>query len=363
MERATTYIFLGLGLMMFIFAALQLSARRKSSVTFSLALLFLCLGYVWMYYGLYRMTRLARVPWLVYSDVAVTFLIGPILYSYAKGLVGDRTRGGVVRYLPALLVVIYLAVFQPGVRTTAPGPIGLNPDPFAIPVIRILNTAGDVLFFAHVIAATVILLRVFPSGAPRFRQHFRGVLIYFCIGLLTLPLFVAGHIMANADVLETGVLVNGANSVYFFFLSYRYPEITQRPIRVAASGSRREPGVGNVDVPAILVRLESAMEIDRWYRDPDIKLQSLSTRLGIQNHQLSYILNQHLHTSFRSYINHFRLREAERLLTEHPDMTVLEVAFSVGFNSRSAFNADFTSATGLSPSAFRRQNASDVRNS
>jgi 1-acyl-sn-glycerol-3-phosphate acyltransferase len=68
-----------------------------------------------------------------------------------------------------------------------------------------------------------------------------------------------------------------------------------------------------------------------------ITLQSLSTRLGIQYYQLSQIVNDNLGTSFRSYINQCWLEEARRLLVAKPEMSILDIAFAVGFNSKSAF--------------------------
>jgi AraC-like DNA-binding protein len=56
-------------------------------------------------------------------------------------------------------------------------------------------------------------------------------------------------------------------------------------------------------------------------------------------------------------VNRYRIEEAKRLLTNPPDkkITVLEVLYEVGFNSKSSFNTLFKKYTGLTPSEFKKQ--------
>lgn len=53
--------------------------------------------------------------------------------------------------------------------------------------------------------------------------------------------------------------------------------------------------------------------------------------------------------NFRTFIHHYRLEEAKRLLVEEPEKQALEIAFAVGFNPRGTFNALFFRETGLAP--------------
>ncbi len=368
MEQTVTYIFLALGLLMYVFAGLQLTARRKTRVNYSLSFLFFCFGSVWLYYGLHRATRFAWAPWLLYSDVFVTFLLGPVLYSYARGLSGGSTRAstiGLLRFLPALAVPVYMFVARPWtlpVPTTMAGP---DPDHFALVGINLLNKLADLHFFGYALAATVVILRLYRAGDRAFRTVFRGVVLYFSVGLVSFLGFFVGHLLGASNVVGLVVLINGVNAAYYFFFSYRYPEYTQQPVRLSArapaahAAVAAHAGVGAVphslDVAVVLTRLETCMEVDRVYRDPDVTVQSLATRLGLQHHQLSWILNRCLGTSFRTYINRYRLEEAKRLLIENPGMTVLEIAFAVGFNSKSAFNSVFSRETGVSPTVFRHK--------
>jgi AraC-like DNA-binding protein len=79
----------------------------------------------------------------------------------------------------------------------------------------------------------------------------------------------------------------------------------------------------------------------------------VSRMLGVTPHQLSRIINDMTGMNFRNYLNSFRVREAQNLLHEKPDMSVIEIAFSIGFNSKSSFNDAFLKTTGVSPRDYR----------
>jgi AraC-like DNA-binding protein len=65
-----------------------------------------------------------------------------------------------------------------------------------------------------------------------------------------------------------------------------------------------------------------------------------------------------LQQNFFDFINRYRIEEAQRLLTDPPDkkITVLEVLYECGFNSKSSFNTLFKKHTGLTPSEFKKKN-------
>ncbi len=359
MIRGMTILFLILGLLMFTFAGLQLAVRRKNRVTYVLCALYCCLGFTWLYFGMYRMDRLAWAPGLIYSDVVTTFLFGPLILSYTRSLEGEAPRRSWRRplpYVPALAVALYLLLFRPGAGLHAAGGGGINPDHFKVPLVAVLNFIGDAYFFCCLVLSIVFLIGLMKRQGPSFRKTFAGVLVFPIVSLLTFALFFISYATRNDDLIGIGVLINGIGGAYFFFLSYRYPEYTQRSIRPAIGGENKgASSLQVVDISRVLADLRTSMEEDKAYRDPDISLQSLSMRLGIQHYQLSQILNEHMRTSFRAYINRYRVEEAKRLLAEVPGKPVIEVVFAVGFNSKSAFHAVFKKETGLLPKDFRKK--------
>ncbi len=357
MEQVATYIFLAIGGIMFVFATLQFTARRSTVINLSLSIVFLCVGYIWFYYGLYRLNRLSRVPWLLYSDIVPTFLAGPFILEYTRNLIGRPFPKGmkiVLPLLPVLVVLCYLILFRPYTALPVSELPGPNPDHFQVPAVRVLNTLADLHFFLYVTLSDLLAIKIYKSGDSRFRRNFRGTVIFYSVCLSTFILFFFGHTLRSDNLLGAAVLVNGIDCIYFFLFSYRFPEYTQKQIRSLIGREKVPSAAGGADVSSILSKLRKAIEVDKIFRDSSLSLQSLSTQLGIQNHQLSQILHDQMGMSFRTFINRHRVDEVKRLLAENPEMSILDIAFTVGFNSKSAFNSAFIKETGKTPSDFRK---------
>jgi AraC-like DNA-binding protein len=102
-------------------------------------------------------------------------------------------------------------------------------------------------------------------------------------------------------------------------------------------------------------RLFQVMESEKPYLKPELSLSSLSKEMGIKRHYISQILNLQLKKSFWDFINEYRIREAQKLLSdpEKQGLSMLQVAFEVGFNSASSFSRAFKRYTGTTPTKYR----------
>lgn len=78
------------------------------------------------------------------------------------------------------------------------------------------------------------------------------------------------------------------------------------------------------------------MQEKAWYKD-NISLDSLAKRINVNKHQLSQVINQGKGISFTEYINKLRIDESIRLLNEHPDLSIKEVYFKVGYANKTSF--------------------------
>ena len=87
--------------------------------------------------------------------------------------------------------------------------------------------------------------------------------------------------------------------------------------------------------------------------DPLVSMPKLARAVGVSPNQLSYVLNHHIGQNFFDFVNSARIEEARSVLLLEPDRTILDVALSVGFNSKSTFNLAFKKMTGETPSAVR----------
>ena len=104
----------------------------------------------------------------------------------------------------------------------------------------------------------------------------------------------------------------------------------------------------------LLDRILAIMEDTAEICDPKFSISVLAG-LAKSNHQyVSQVINSGLNKNFRSFLNGYRIREAQRLFSE-PDsgkFTIESVALRVGFRSRSAFREAFTEVTGVNPTFY-----------
>ena len=102
-----------------------------------------------------------------------------------------------------------------------------------------------------------------------------------------------------------------------------------------------------------LQKLEIALLKERVYRDSLITLDKLSKLLKIPRNDLSRIINENYALNFNEMINQLRIDEAKQLISENNgEIPIIEIAYKVGYNSKSTFNTAFKRYTGKTPSSF-----------
>ena len=103
-------------------------------------------------------------------------------------------------------------------------------------------------------------------------------------------------------------------------------------------------------------QLLALFSAEKPFLNPQVSLADLSEKLSISTKHLSQVINQSFNKSFFDFINSYRIQEAQQILKESNDdkLTVLEVMYEVGFNSKSSFNTAFKKETGQTPSEFRK---------
>lgn len=110
-----------------------------------------------------------------------------------------------------------------------------------------------------------------------------------------------------------------------------------------------EDMIGHAEV---LERLEALFAQEKLHHSEDLSLRRLSRRLGLPDRRVSEAVNRLRGVNVSQYVNEHRIRDACALLRDS-DQSILQVALSVGFASKSNFNREFQRVIGQSPSAWR----------
>jgi ligand-binding sensor domain-containing protein/AraC-like DNA-binding protein len=121
-----------------------------------------------------------------------------------------------------------------------------------------------------------------------------------------------------------------------------------------AQGSGLDPE----DARRYIQKLLYLLDVEELYKNPDLKINSLSSAMLISPRTLSRLINEHLNSNFYELINEYRIKESKRILSdpETKHESILDISYEVGYNSKSAFNRAFKNFTGLTPSQYRKKN-------
>ena len=127
----------------------------------------------------------------------------------------------------------------------------------------------------------------------------------------------------------------------------------------AAEPARTSAEVDGLDAAdrATLAKLETLMGEGEAWRREGLTIGALAEEVGIPEHRLRPLINDHLgFRNFAAFVNDRRIGAAKRLLRD-PDkarLTVAAIAYDLGFGSLGPFNRAFKEATGVTPTEFRK---------
>lgn len=104
----------------------------------------------------------------------------------------------------------------------------------------------------------------------------------------------------------------------------------------------------------IIKQLRNLMETDILFLDPKLTVVDVARMLETNRTYLSKAINQQLKTTFPTFINEYRIREAIRLITSGymVQHTQEGLARECGFANRTVFSTVFKKHTGVTPSFF-----------
>jgi len=118
----------------------------------------------------------------------------------------------------------------------------------------------------------------------------------------------------------------------------------------------RKKLISETELQGIKSSLIQLMEDKKPFLDPELSLFKLASLLDVSSHTLSYIINKGCNENFYQFINRYRIDEAKKMIHD-PNMkhlSLIGIAFEVGFNSKTVFNTTFKKMTNQTPSEFKK---------
>jgi AraC-like DNA-binding protein len=107
----------------------------------------------------------------------------------------------------------------------------------------------------------------------------------------------------------------------------------------------------------LLAQLSDLMDARKYWRTEGLTIRLLAEKMDVKEYRLRQAINRHLgYRNFNDYLNGYRVREACLVLSdpEKRALTVLELAYDLGYVSLAPFNKAFKDTTGMTPTEWRR---------
>ncbi|MBS1599635.1 MAG: AraC family transcriptional regulator [Bacteroidetes bacterium] len=316
---------------------------------------------------------------LVAWSICLPLLFGPLLYLYTQSVLYKDfkfSRKKWVHFLPFIILGVSSEIRYLLLDRAMQVDLLNRIVERKIPAIMYWSSGLIFLQFFLYIAASFRLIRQYKKIASNeFSDQQRNnitwlssTILFFtiCMILAAFNGFTGLTSLAKYYFLLLTILV----SLIFIFINsillraLRQPEIFSIIVEKETSSAAVGPkyagsALNEEDKKRILEQLRVYMENKKPYMEPELTLEQLATQLAIRPKILSQVINESLQQNFFDFINRYRIEEAKKLLTKPADkkITVLEVLYEVGFNSKSSFNTIFKKHTGLTPSEFKKKNS------
>ena len=350
------------------------SGRRSSNGL--LGVFFLVIGLNLLDNLFLRLGVYARHPAFALWSVWLLLLFGPLLYLYTQSVLYQDFRFGARKwghFLPFAVLFVATEIYWQSLGPAEQRLLLVQLTTQRAPVTPYWNTALIFLHFFFYVALSFVLIGRFKKAAGEAFSNYRRMdirwlsytLLFFSVAMLLAglnsvigrtPLAVFWWPVFLIVIFLVWVYINSlllkALKQPELFAVLKEREIAGGPPPEAAA--EKEEG----DWTGVLAQVKVQMETQRPWLEPDLTLEQLAAQLRLRPKLLSQAINAGLGQNFFEFINTYRIEEAKRLLTDPADkkVTVLEVLYAVGFNSKSSFNTVFKKQTGLTPSEFKKTN-------
>jgi AraC-like DNA-binding protein len=366
MDFLSLLILFGICVGVFLGLLLISLARGNQTANRLLGLLLLSFSFSITGFLLNRTGTASDYPYLIGLSQFVLFLFGPLFYFYVKVLTRRKfsfREQHFLHFLPFLFLIIYKIPF---IIKSAPEKMALvNEHSFrmeniAILVLQIIHLFLYIFFTNKLIDRHERRVKSTMSSIDKINLRWLRMGIYFFVSVFGVMfgftlLFFAGTDLFHLFNIIIPLSVSFIISVMGYY-GLKQPIIFPGEEENLKPKKYRKSKLNDEISEEYLQKLLDHMEKEKPYLQNNLTLHRLATALGITPHQLSQILNDKLNQNFFDFINQYRIKEAQRILS-HPQgqlLTILAVSEEVGFNSKTAFNTAFRKTTKMTPSEYRK---------
>ncbi len=301
-------------------------------------------------------------PYLHILKVSSSLLQLPLFYLYVLSACYSNFKIKKTHILHFLLFLLFLAIFY---ITN-----------FSKQSLVLFEIVGELQYIIYIVAVFIILkkyktvfLENYSNANNTMYKWLFQITVFSCIAHSFVILrWYLSYSVFQEYVLNINILISLlvlAITIFFVLKALYQPELfTGINIHLSPVNSFFEKKTNRNRIPKnevenkYLEELTLVMKNEKPYLDFGLTLPKLAIQTDIPEKELSLLINHHLNKHFFDFINEYRINDAKKLLQDpkQKELTVLEILYMVGFNSKSSFYTAFKKVTNQTPTAYRKSN-------
>ena len=339
-----------------LFAIVLLTPKyNKNKSNKFLSLLLFTLGIHFIYNILYSNGYYLDV--LPAYSCSYGYLYGPLIFLHIKfHLEKDATFKPVywLHFVPFLFILI---------ATTLGYPVCNSVGVWILPVML----AYSLFSFWEITIYKKTLLQVSSKNQDSEINWLKTMLVIMVIIVIInmiqsqMNTLIIGNFEVSMEaIVQIGVLVL-VNIITYQGLKnpQSFQQISESDLAISKSTETKDSitSIDTKSLQGLANRIEKYMKQDKAYLNPDLNLNALAKAIEVPEKTISQTINHVIGSNFSDYVNSYRIADALSMLENQTEtsLSIKEIMYDVGFNSRSVFNTVFKKKTGLTPSEYKKR--------
>ncbi len=316
--------------------------------------------YTWKFYSYFSV----HIPHLFYIGDTLLFLWGPFLYFFVKSSTHSNFKllpRHILHAIPFILHFSFMFIKYFRFNTI---------EKQNLLQIGVLNTFESnmvyiifhLLIFIYVIASLLIIyklntkIRNYYSNIEKYNFNW---LAFILLGFAFIGISDVTYFIWKFFDNPPSILLKIVYPFIFILANLIVFKALQQPILFPINGHIKysKSKLTTTEKKQILKQITTAIENEELFKDPNLTIAELSKKVNISSRYISQVINENINQNFYDFINSYRIIEASKLLNNDSlNLTVLEILYEVGFNSKSSFNTAFKKIYKITPTEFKVRN-------
>ncbi|MGV0924043.1 helix-turn-helix domain-containing protein [Empedobacter tilapiae] len=243
-----------------------------------------------------------------------------------------------------------------------------------MPLVQFFLYLFEVLFQVYFIASFLVIRKAKKIYLENYTNPnisalnalYKITILYYVLHFIVLIRWLVTYIFGVGEIRAWIVTIDGFSFLFctcwYLFVALNNPEFFRgvnsdlKPIKEVVSEEKSTPEI-NEEKNAAIKSLKDFMVKNKPYLDSSLTIQNLAEQVEMPVKDLSTLINLYMDKHFFDFVNEYRIEKAIQILKDpaQKQLTVLEILYQVGFNSKSSFNTSFKKYTGKTPTDFRKE--------